>query len=110
MGLHKIMRAVAGYLLCSKGKESRVQFGKNGYYFIEAFKSSLEDREKACAGRWYRESKIPTSKVQLRSVEDIQSQFRDFVNYLFCSSSPAKADKLRGIGWEPIDLDWLHMF
>ena len=63
MGLHKIVRAAVGYLLYSKGNESRVSFGHNGYYFIEASKLSLGDREKVCAGRLYGEGKIPTSKV-----------------------------------------------
>jgi nucleoside-diphosphate-sugar epimerase len=92
-----------------KGDESRVQFGEDGYYFIEGFDLSLVDRVKACAERLYREGKIPTPEVQMKSIEDIRAEFGDFAVYLFASSSRCKADKLRALGWEPLDLDWSRM-
>jgi hypothetical protein len=92
-----------------KGDESRVQFAQDGYYFIEAFELSLADRVKACTERLFREGKIPTPEVQLKSLEQIQSEFGAFAGYLFTSSSRIKADKLRALGWKPIDFDWLRM-
>jgi hypothetical protein len=92
-----------------KGDESRVQFGQDGYYFIEAFELSLADRVKACAERLYKEGRISTPNVQLKTVEDIQSEFDTFAAYFFTSSSLSKADKLRALGWKPLDLDWLRM-
>ncbi|KAF2680724.1 NAD(P)-binding protein [Lentithecium fluviatile CBS 122367] len=91
-----------------KGDESRAQFGQDGYYFIEAFELSLADRAKACAERLYREGKILTPEVQLKTIREIETEFADFAGYLFGSSSRIKADKLRALGWEPKDLNWLR--
>jgi nucleoside-diphosphate-sugar epimerase len=92
-----------------KGDESRVQFGQDGYYFIEGFELSLADRMKACAERLYREGRLSTPEVQLKTVDEIQSEFGPFAVYLFGSSSRIKADKLRDLGWEPLDFDWFRM-
>ncbi|KAJ4295539.1 hypothetical protein N0V90_007552 [Kalmusia sp. IMI 367209] len=92
-----------------KGDNSRVQLGEHGYYFIEAFELSLADRVAACATRLYKEGRIPTADVQIKSVEEIQAECGNFAPYLFCSSSRSKADKLRALGWEPLDFDWHHL-
>ncbi|KAF1986696.1 NAD(P)-binding protein [Aulographum hederae CBS 113979] len=92
-----------------KGDETRVQFGENGYYFIEAFELSLADRTKACAERLYKEGKIATPEVQMKTVEEIKSEYGVFAAYLFASSCRIKADKLRSLGWKPLDLDWSRM-
>ncbi|PVI06127.1 NAD(P)-binding protein [Periconia macrospinosa] len=92
-----------------KGHESRLKFGKNGYYFVEAFELAVADRVKACAERLYREGRIPTPNVSTKTIEEFQRELGFFESYLFCSSSRVKADKLRGLGWKPLDLDWLRM-
>jgi len=92
-----------------KGDESRLESGQNGYYFIEAFELSLAERAKACAERLYREGRISTPEVKMKTVEEFQSEMGVFASYLFCSSSRIKADKLKALGWEPLDFDWLRL-
>ncbi|CAI6336278.1 unnamed protein product [Periconia digitata] len=95
-----------------KGNDSHIELGENGYYFIEAFELSLAERAKAFAERLYSEGKIATSEVGLKTMEEFHEDFGnfgEFASYLFCSSSRVKADKLRKLGWRPVDYDWLRM-
>ncbi|KAF2115645.1 hypothetical protein BDV96DRAFT_574236 [Lophiotrema nucula] len=92
-----------------KGDESRVQFGQNGYYFIEAFELSLADRMKAIAERLYKEGRFLTPDVQSKTIKEIRSDFGEFASYLWGSSSRIRADKLRALGWKPQDKEWLRM-
>ncbi|KAH6680767.1 hypothetical protein B0J14DRAFT_273037 [Halenospora varia] len=92
-----------------KGDKSRVQFGHNGYHFIEAFDLPIMDRARTGGERLYREGKIATPEVEVKTIEEIETKFGVYSAYLCASSSLIRADKLRGLGWEPVDLDWKRM-
>lgn len=98
------------FLLEEAQKEgSKVQFGQNGYYFITAFNLSLRERMEAIGARLYREGLIPTKKIEMKSIEEVEGQFGVFGKYLAASSSLVKADKLAALGWEAVDLEWLRL-
>lgn len=86
-----------------------MQFGQNGYYFITAFNLSLRERMEAIGARLYREGLIPTKKIEMKSIEEVEGQFGVFGKYLAASSSLVKADKLAALGWEAVDLEWLRL-
>lgn len=92
-----------------KGDDSKVQVGENGYYFIEAFELAIVDRVKYGAERLYKEGRLPTPEIQYKSAEEAKAELSEFAPYLVGSSSRSRADKLRALGWKPLDYDWKRM-
>ncbi|OBT60807.1 hypothetical protein VE03_09902 [Pseudogymnoascus sp. 23342-1-I1] len=89
-----------------KGEQSRIEYGDSGYYWVEAFEVSLMDRAKAIGERLFEEEKIETPDVEFKSLEEVTSKWSVYMGYLVGSSSRIKADKLKALGWKPLDFDW----
>lgn len=89
-----------------EGERSRLEYGDSGYYFVEAFEVSLMDRAKAIGERLFKEGKIGTPDVELKTLEEVTSKWSVYMGYLIGSSSRIKADRLKALGWKPLDFDW----
>ncbi|KAF1999688.1 NAD(P)-binding protein [Amniculicola lignicola CBS 123094] len=109
ISIEDLGRACVFILELAQNGDDRIQYGQNGYYFIEAFELSIGVRMKALGQRLYREGRIQTPEVQMKSIEWIKEHFGEFSVYLFGSSSRCKADKLRALGWKTVDSNWLRM-
>ncbi|KFY01958.1 hypothetical protein O988_02431 [Pseudogymnoascus sp. VKM F-3808] len=89
-----------------KGEQSQLDYGDSGYYWVEAFEVSLMDRAKAIGERLFKEGKIGTPDVELKTLEEVTSKWSVYMGYLIGSSSRIKADRLKALGWKPLDFDW----
>ncbi|KFY34390.1 hypothetical protein V494_06805 [Pseudogymnoascus sp. VKM F-4513 (FW-928)] len=89
-----------------KGEQSRIEYGDSGYYWVEAFEVSLMDRARAIGERLFKEGKIGTPDVELKTLEDVTARWSVYMGYLIGSSSRIKADRLKALGWKPLDFDW----
>jgi nucleoside-diphosphate-sugar epimerase len=89
-----------------KGENSRLRYGRDGYYFIEAFEVKLMERAQAIGERLSKEGKIKTKNVKLIPAKELEDKLGSFFPYLVGSSSRCRADKLKGLGWKPKQLDW----
>jgi len=84
----------------------RLGFGNQGYYFIEAFEVSLMERAVAVGDRLVKEGKIKNGEVELLSENEVERRYGGFMRYLVGSSSTVKADRLKALGWKPMEMDW----
>lgn len=109
ISIEDLGRACVFLLEEAQKKESRVQFGQEGYYFITAFDLSLAERMKAAGERLWREGLVSTKEVEMKSIEEVGREFGEFGKYLTASSSMIRADKLAALGWRPVDFDWLRL-
>ena len=89
-----------------KGDQSRLEYGDSGYYWVETFEVSLMDRAKAIGERLFKEGKIRSPEVQIKTLEEVTTKWGEFMGYLVGSSSRIRADKLKALGWKPLDKDW----
>lgn len=87
-----------------RGAESRLEYGKNGYYYCQT--GYLESREQAEAIRAELERLGAVSEgVESISLEEAL-RLNDYGIMLWGSSMLSKADKLRALGWKPKIEDW----
>ncbi|KFY19132.1 hypothetical protein V493_08120 [Pseudogymnoascus sp. VKM F-4281 (FW-2241)] len=89
-----------------EGEQSRLEYGDSGYYWVESFEVSLMDRAKAIGERLFKEGKIGTPDVELKTLEEVTSKWSAYMGYLIGSSSRIRADRLKALGWKPLDFDW----
>ncbi|KAF2812699.1 uncharacterized protein BDZ99DRAFT_272190 [Mytilinidion resinicola] len=110
MSIEDLGRACMFFLEeAQKGDKCRLRLRQNGYYFITAFDLSAADRTKAWEQRLYAQRLISTPEVQVKTIEEIGARFGPFEPVLAASSSLIRADKLRKLGWDPVDFDWVRL-
>ncbi|KAL9108819.1 MAG: hypothetical protein Q9227_006476 [Pyrenula ochraceoflavens] len=88
-----------------KGDKTRLEFGWKGYYFIETFEVPARERAHVAASRLFAEGKINHSEVASLTAEEAAA-VNPLLPILLGTSSRARADRLKSLGWKPEELDW----
>jgi len=89
-----------------KGPESRLGYGRDGYYFCEAGEIEVMEQARSTAKVLKRLGAIKTS--DLVSISPQKSlEVNDVAMLLWGSSMRTRADKLRKLGWRPKAEDWM---
>ncbi|MCJ1326199.1 hypothetical protein MMC10_002863 [Thelotrema lepadinum] len=90
-----------------RGGESRLEYGKRGYYLVGSGQVPILERAKALAERLFRAGKIQSAEVESLAVEDLGGvSDHHLFAIMLRSNSRFQADRLKDLGWTPKEPDW----
>ena len=90
-----------------RGGESRLEYGKRGYYLVGSGQVPMLERAKAVAQRLYSAGKIKSAEVESVAVENADKiNEHPLFPIMLRSNSRFQADRLKDLGWTPKEPDW----
>lgn len=82
----------------------KIEYGWNGYYFIEAGECSMRERAEIILPYLKELGAIESVEIDELSTEEVD-KMSPIASVIFGTSSRSKADRLLALGWKPRD-DW----
>lgn len=88
-----------------KGSESKLTFGKYGYYFIESGEVIMQDLAAVVAAKLVELD--GSQDAELKSIDAaVAMELHPYAKLLWGTSMISRADKLKALGWQSKDEDW----
>ncbi|MCJ1445354.1 MAG: hypothetical protein MMC23_005859 [Stictis urceolatum] len=96
---------VAGEAL--RGVDCRIGWGERGYYYVESAETGTKERAEVLGRKLLQMGKAKSAEVEVLGKEEVEEKFGEFMNLIVGSNMRSRADRLKGLGWKPLDLDWV---
>jgi nucleoside-diphosphate-sugar epimerase len=87
-----------------KGESSEAQWGRNGYYFVEAGEGSFADFAQLVGQELYSQGVIPKTEVDSLD-QEAAAKLWEWGPKFWGSNSRSRADRLRALGWRPTGVE-----
>ncbi|KAJ5699688.1 hypothetical protein N7536_002701 [Penicillium majusculum] len=84
---------------------SDIEYGKDGYYFVQTGEVSFREQAQAVATKLQQLGKLDTDAIDELSVPQA-TEIHPYAGLLWGASCRSRADRLRSIGWSPQETDW----
>ncbi|KAL2867466.1 NAD(P)-binding protein [Aspergillus lucknowensis] len=84
---------------------SDLQFGQDGYYFVQTGEVSFKQQAQAAATKLKELGKLETDTVDELTVAQA-TEIHPYAGLLWGASCRSRADRLKALGWTPKETDW----
>ncbi|KAF4767816.1 hypothetical protein HAV15_009317 [Penicillium sp. str.  len=84
---------------------SDIEYGQDGYYFVQTGEVSFREQAQAVATKLQQLGKLDTDAIDELSVPQA-TEIHPYAGLLWGASCRSRADRLRSIGWSPQETDW----
>lgn len=82
-----------------------LEYGMNGYYFVQTGESSFAEQAQVVAKKLKALGKLETDEVDELTVAQA-TEIHPYAGLLWGASCRSRADRLRAIGWVPRETEW----